>query len=270
MNNEVDVKVSSGRGKKTGVRILTGFLIVLTFLYLFVVFASPEMKVDQLNRAFNDTILPDKLDKAYPESGNPVLFDLYRDKIFLESRLELAKTLSIGLAADLADSILNIEIGGVNLHQTKIIKYKVSRIFKSIDKKAYLGLFSKPLKTNYNWDTFAKEPIVVKKAPRDTIEAAKQASVPDSVKTGPAYVTMLLDYDIQLCLYQDKGSVWAAFRRFIFTSGRQFRQAGEIIRGAVTFKIPDYKPVIKVYIPKDDLVIIYRALATDARVVIKI
>ena len=122
-----------------------------------------------------------------------------------------------------------------------------------------------------NSGTFVKEPIVVKKAPKDTIEAARQATVPDSIKTGPAYVALTLDYNIRLSLYQkNTGSVWALIYRFIFKSGRRFRQAGETIRGAVTFRVPDYRPEIRVYIPKDDLVTIYRALPADTRVVIKL
>jgi hypothetical protein len=270
MNNEMDITEKSKPKKKIGLKILIGVLIAFTILYLFAIFAAPVKKINQINRAFNDTITPDKLDKAYPNPENQDLFNLYKEKIFLVSRLEMAKTGSIGLAVNLKDSILNIEIGGINLRQTEISKYKVSRTFKAIDNKAFLGLFSKPFTAKYNWDTFDKEPIVVKKAPKDTIEAARQATVPDSVKTGPAYVTMFLDYNIQLSLYQEKGSIWALIYRFFFTSGRRFRRAGEAIWGALTFKIPEYKPEIRVYIPKDDLVTIYRALAVNTRVVIKI
>lgn len=271
MNNEVDIQKKSGSGRKIGVKILIGVFIVFTLLYLFASFAAPVKKVHQINRAFNDTITPDKLDKAYPDPENPDLFDLYKEKIFLESRLEMAKTGSIGLVVNLTDSVINIEIAGINLRDTTISKYKVSRIFNTISNKAFLGLFSRPFTTTRNSDTFDKEPIVVKKAPRDTIEAAKQASVPDSVKTGPAYVAMTLDHNIQLCLYQEnKRSLWALIYKFFFISGRRFRQAGETIRGAVTFKIPDYKPEIRVYLPKDDLVTIYRALSEDTRVVLKV
>lgn len=270
MNKDIDISNKSRPGKRIGFKIFFGFLMAFTLLYLFAVLTAPVKKINQINRAFNDTITPDKLDKAYPDPDHPDLFNLYKEKIFLESRLEMAKTGLIGLNVNLDDSVLNIEIGGINLHQTFISKYKVCKIFKSIDNKAYLGLFSKPFTTNYNWDTFDKEPIVVKKAPKDTIEAARQATVPDSVRTGPAYVTMNLDHNIQLCIYQEKGSIWALLYRFFFTSGMRFRRAGEIIRGAVTLKIPEYRPVIKIYVPKDDLVTIYRALATDAKVVIKL
>jgi hypothetical protein len=270
MNNVMDIPEKSGPKKKIILKILIGILTAVTLIYLFAIFAAPVKKINQINRAFNDTIRPDKLDKAYPNPDNPDLFSLYKEKVFLESRLEMARTGLIGLAVNLEDSILNIEINGITLRQTDISKYKVSRTFRAINNKAFLGLFSKPFTTKYNWDTFDKEPIVVKKAPKDTIEAARQATVPDSVKTGPAYVTMLLDYNIQLCLYQEKGSVWAHIYRFIFTSGRRFKRAGEVIWGAITFKIPEYKPEIRVYIPKDDLVTIYRALAVDTRVAIKI
>jgi hypothetical protein len=271
MNNDNGFSEKSGLLRKNAWWILTGVLIGFSVLYLFAGFAAPGRKISQINRAFNDTITPDLLDKAYPEPDNPDLFNLYEEKIFLESRLAMAKTGSIGLVVNLKDSILNIEIGGINLHSSEISKYRVSRTFRSIDNKAYLGLFSKPFKTVRNSGTFVKEPIVVKKAPKDTIEAARQATVPDSLKTGPAYVAMTLDYNIRLSLYQENsGSIWALICRFFFKSGRRFRQAGETIWGALTFKIPEFRPEIRVFIPKDDLVTIYRALPVDAHVVIKI
>lgn len=261
----------SGFLGKTGQGILIGVLIVISFLYLFVTFAAPVRKIKQINSAFNDTISPDVLDKAYPYPDYPDIFNLYTEKIFLESRLEMAKTGTIGLVVNLKDSILNIEIGGINLHSSEISKYKVNRIFRTIDNKAYLGLFSRPFTTARNSGTFVKEPIVVKKAPRDTIEAARQATVPDSIKTGPAYVALTLDYNIRLSLYQEStGSIREWLYRFIFKSGRRFRQAGETIWGAITFKVPEFRPEIRVFIPKDDLVPIYRALPVDNHVVIKL
>jgi hypothetical protein len=271
MNIENGFSERSGSLRKTSWLVLIGVLIVFSILYLFAGFAAPVKKIHQLNRAFNDTITPDLLDKAYPDPDNPDLFKLYKEKIFLESRLGMARTNSIGLVVNLKDSILNIEIDGINLRSCKISKYRVSRTLLSIDNKAYLGLFSKPFTTVRNLGTFVKEPIVVKKAPKDTIQAARQASVPDSVKTGPAYVAMTLDYNIRLSLYQENnGSVWALVYRFFFKSGRRFRQAGETLWGGLTFKIPEFRPEIRVFIPKDDLVTIYRALPVDNRVVIKI
>jgi hypothetical protein len=270
MNSDNSLSEKKGFPGKIGWWILTGIL-VFTILYLYASFASPVKKIKQINGAFNDTITSDLLDKTYPEPDNPVIFNLYREKIFLESRLTMAKTNSIGLVVNLQDSILDIEIGGIILHSTKISKYRISRTFRGIDNKAFIGLFSKPLTTVSNSGTFVKEPIVVKKAPKDTIEAARQATVPDSIKTGPAYVALTLDYNIRLSLYQkNTGSVWALIYRFVFKSGRRFRQAGETIRGAAIFRVPDYRPEIRVYIPKDDLVTIYRALPVDTRVVIKL
>ena len=271
MNGNNNISDKHGSSGKIACRILIGVLIVFTILYLFASFAAPVKKIKQINSAFNDTITPDLLDKTYPDPDNPDLFNLYKEKIFLESRLAMAKTGSIGLVVNLQDSILNIEIGGISLHSTEITRYRVGKTFTAISNKAFIGLFSRPLTTVRNTGTFVKEPIVVKKAPKDTIEAARQATVPDSLKTGPAYVAMTLDQNIRLSLYQENnGSLWALLYRFVFKSGRRFMQAGETVRGAVTFKIPDYRPEIRVYIPKDDLVTIYRALSDEARVIIKI
>ena len=271
MNIENGITEQTGSRRNIGFWIIFVALLVFTILYLYTSFAAPVRKIHQLNTAFNDSIRPDKLDKTYPDPENPALIDLYKEKVFLESRLAMAKTNTIGLVVDLQDSILDIEIGGIKLHSTEISKYRVSRTFSKIDNKAFIGLFSKPMTTIRNSATFVKEPIVVKKAPRDTIEAAKQATVPDSIKTGPAFVALTLDYNIRLSLYQEnKRSVWAMLYGFVFRSGMRFRQAGETVKGAVTFKTPDYIPEIRVFIPKKDLITIYRALPVDTRVIIKI
>jgi hypothetical protein len=271
MNIENNIAEKPVNQRRTGYWIIISVLAILTVLYLFSSLSAPVKKIHQLNAAFNDSIRPDLLDKTYPVPENPALFELYRQKAFLESRLAMAKNNTIGLVVDLQDSILDIEIGGIKLHSTQISKYRVSRTFGKIDHKAFIGLFSKPLKTVHNSGTFVKEPIVVKKAPKDTIEAAQQATVPDSIKTGPAFVALTLDYNIRLSLYQEnKKSVWTMLYGFIFRSGMRFRRAGEAVQGAVTFRIPDYRPEIRVFVPKKDLITIYRALPADTRVVIKL
>ena len=88
MNKDIDISDKSGRGKRTGFKILAGVLMAFTLLYLFVILAAPVKKINQINRAFNDTITPDKLDKAYPDPDNPDLFILYKEKIFLESSMQ--------------------------------------------------------------------------------------------------------------------------------------------------------------------------------------
>jgi hypothetical protein len=271
MNVENNILKKPGHQRRTGFWIIISVLIVFTILYLFAALAAPVKKIHQLNVAFNDSIRPDQLDKAYPLPDNPDLFKLYREKIWLESKLAMAKTNTIGLVVDLQDSTLGIEINGIRLHNTQISKYIVSRTFGRIDNKTFIGLFSKPMTTVSNSGTFVKEPIVVKKAPKDTIEAAKQATTPDSIKTGPAFVAFTLDYNIRLSLYQEnKRSVWTMLYGFIFRSGMRFRQAGITVRDAGTFRIPDYRPEIRVFVPKKDLITIYRALPVDTRVIIKI
>jgi hypothetical protein len=271
MNIENEIIEKPGIKRKTGYWIIISILLVLAILYLIAGFTAPVRKVHLINAAFNDSIRPDLLDKTYPFPENPALFDLYKEKIFFESRLAMARTNTIGLVVDLQDSILDIEIGGIKLHSTKISKYRVSRTLTGIDNKAFIGLFSKPFTTVRNSGTFVKEPIVVKKAPKDTIEAAKQATAPDSIRTGPAYVALTLDYNIRLSLYQEnKRSAWTMIYGFVFRSGSRFRQAGETFWCALTLRKPAYRPEIRVFIPKKDLITIYRALPVDTRVVIKI
>jgi hypothetical protein len=265
------LKVLTAFIKRNARQILIGFIAILGIVYIILTFAAPKKKINQINREFPDSLQAIQYNREYSYSEDPDLFELYKEKVFLLSRLNMAGSDSIGLVVNLRDSILNLEIHGLNIHTARIGKIKISRIFGALDRPAYLAFLSLPYTAIQDRATIKKEPIVVKRAPKDTIEAAKSAIVPDSLRFGPAYVTLILNHDIRLGIYQERtGLFMEPLRKFIFISCIRLGQSGINLWQMIRFRIPDYKPEIRIYISKEDLITIYRALPYNSKVVIRI
>jgi len=66
------------------------------------------------------------------------------EKAFLNARLAMSVTDSIGLTLNLKDSLVQLEMKGVVLRQVKADKIELPRFFKAIKAPAYAIHFSKP------------------------------------------------------------------------------------------------------------------------------
>ncbi len=249
--------------------IIVVFLIIILF-YLGFSFFAPGKKLNQLNSAGAELRqeIPEADSRLYEHSE---FFSLNKNKAFRDSRLIMSKSDSIGLVVNLPDSTVSVEIKGIILHSASIKKYRAGRFFAALEGRTYINLFSSPLKIKLHEATIAKEPVIIKKAPRDTIEAAKSLVLPDTLQKKPAYIVFTLNNGFRLFIEQDKtGSFKAVKTKILFRSGNQLKQAGENFLYMLRFKIPPYNPVIRIHIARDDAVAIYRALPENALVTIKI
>jgi hypothetical protein len=195
---------------------------------------------------------------------------LQKEVNFLQSRLKMANSDSICLTIDLHDSLLMLELEGVPIHQAKIYEIKTSPVFSKIFRTALVGMFSDPFRVDSTRSTIIKEPIIVKKAPADTIEAASQAPLRDTVPPPPAIYHLCLHKDLIVMVTQTditdkKNDVYRSFIR----KTRQQRVAG-ILRDLIRFRVPDYTPWILIYIPQDDAITTYRAIPYHALVTVRI
>jgi hypothetical protein len=253
----------------TGNIIIVVFLIIILF-YLGFSLVAPIRKLNQLNGAGTDPQqeIPAAYSRLYE---HPEFFSMNKNKAFRESRLIMSESDSIGLAVNLPDSTISVEIKGIILHAAKIESYKVGRLFRALENQTYLNLFSSPLRIELHNATIAKEPVIIKKAPKDTIEAAKALVLPDTMQKKPAFIVFTLNNGFRLFIEQEKtGSFKAAKKRILFRAGNQLKQAGENFLYMLRFQIPPYNPVIRIHIARDDAVAIYRALPENALVTIKI
>ncbi|HNS18203.1 MAG TPA: hypothetical protein PKI34_10325, partial [Bacteroidales bacterium] len=227
---------------------------------------TPRQEVKKINELYADTSLnaPDRL------LARDAIFDLRREESFLQSRLTMAKNDSICLTLDMHDSLLVLELQGVVIHQAKVHQVKMSPIFSRIHRSAFFRLFGEPFKVDSCRSTIIKEPIIVQKAPADTIEAARQETVRDTTPPPPATFHLYLNKDIELIVMQtgEADQKNEVFKHFIKTNRNRYASLflGDLFR----FQVPDYRPWIRIYVGQDDAITIYRAIPYHSLVTIRI
>lgn len=189
-------------------------------------------------------------------------FSLYREKAWLETRFQIARTDSISLSVNLKDSLLQLELKGVVLKTTKIMDFEADQFFYQLSPGAYHHLFSTQTQAGSDFSTIEKEPITIKKAPKDSTEVAAPANTePDSLKREAVHWMMTMDNDVLLKIEginpeQQKGK-WAGHWFWFWQDLRKIKQD---LNQTIRFKTPEYQPEIRLTISDTDAKAIYRAL----------
>ena len=231
--------------------------------YLAVTVSSPIRKANELNRiATSDSVFMKKSKAIAKYSG---LLPLVKEKAYKEAELILSQQDSIGLIINFKNSTASLMLKGVEIQSSKIVDYKRDKIFDAIDAPAFRKLFSRPLHNTHDFSTFVKEPIVIKKAPKDTIEAMKMATLPVLLPIEPAYVSYDLDRGIKLIMIQDSirtDEEKILEKRFKSDLHKQFY--GDILSGFSDLRKPKYTPTIILKLSGKDVRSIYRALPVKA------
>lgn len=223
---------------------------------------SVHEKTDLLNQ------LADSIDYKNPllaidAKNNPKGAELVKEKAFIESQLKLSAHDSIGLVIHVPDSLIELQIKGVTIFRSKISKMEISNALYALSLPAYYKLFAVPLTIREQISSVVKEPIIVKKAPKDTIEAAQAEIIPDSIIHQSADLKFLVDGDILLQItHPEKEN-----NKFLL---KMVNQTIYFLRFALKFEKPNYQPTIKLTIPNEDIIVIYRALPWNAHFAVKL
>lgn len=198
----------------------------------------------------------------------PELFPEIKKIAFADAQIETAKSDSIWLLINLADKSASLRVKGVEMHKSDIVKMKVDPFFYGLDPVTYRKLFSEALIVRSDSSTVIKNPIVVKKAPKDTIEAMAQLKVPDSLTYGPAFITFNLDYGIKLVMKQTE-KVDSADVEYGNIFEKNYRRE-KIINNLKRLykKDVEYVPEIILELPKKEIHSIYRAIPVNAEIVL--
>lgn len=245
-----------GKNFKLTLRII---LIVLGAYYLFLAVAAPVKKLKSATG-----VLETEETVIIPDTGNSYLL---REKLFLESRIELAGYDSAGISIDLISSMARLELKGVSLQSFDIKGIKYGNFFRTLDNTeySYLLMGSSPaVKQRAN---FKKEPVRIIDAPRDTTNLLPDFIPADTANFRPSHATLQLENGITVILIDDKASF---IKRAAWDIGEKSAGAASIIKYMTRFRIPDYNPVIKLYLSGNDIRTIYRAIPEMGRIAIRI
>ena len=242
----------------------------ILFIYILLSLLSPSFTISRLKEACLSENEGEERARGR-ELFDPELTELIRREAFLNSRIVLAETDSMGLCLNLKDSLITLEMEGVVLHRARIRDIHADPFFNSLNGQLYHCLFSVTLTVQSEHSTIIKEPVIVRKAPRDTAEAAKFFFQPDTVFRGPQSVQIELSHEILLILEECRvgenglsctGRLANRIRSALHRSSRNFC-------AMIRFRIPAYSPEIRISLPAKDIVSLYRALPEQAGIAVR-
>ena len=248
--------------------IIAGSVLALFVVYYLV------MSVSAVNRTVND------FDNAYfasleQKEGDtinlcaiPGYIDMIRDKAFLSSQVKMAESDSIGLLINVRDSVIQLLIKGLPVRTVAIDDYDVSPFFHRANQEAIYSMLSMPLNITGMQATFQKDPVSVKIAPKDTSEVVVSEK-PDTTDFEAVFFTLNTDRNIRFFFEQQEDTVSTDRRaRFVFDLKDRTRMASATVKSVVRLKTPPYVPYIKIWIPKAEAKIIYRAIPREGMIVL--
>jgi hypothetical protein len=236
-------------------------------LFLVATTAAPLRKMSELNKiATSDSVFMNKY-KAIAKY--PRLFPLVKEKAQKQAQVTLAEEDSIGLVINLKENRASLMLKGVEIHSSSIINFKKDRVFDGIKSPAYRKLFTYPIHNISEYSSVIKEPIVYKKAPKDTIEYMKMFKLPAAPPPVPAYVNFKMEYGFRLILVQNEWVTDADKELELkYKSDLHHLYINNNFKAALNLKEATYIPSIIVIMDRNEVQTIYRAIPKKADIVL--
>jgi hypothetical protein len=253
MNNYPDNKP---RKYKTFSSILLILTLSIIAYFIFLMFYFPVRQLSVFNNDYADSLLFKGEEKEIIRDDS--IASLKIKEAFLQSRITMAKSDSISFSVDLIDSLLFLEVKGVVVLEAKIQKIAKSRFFSRVDNEPLIKYLSQPFIVSDKSATIEKEPIVFKKAPKDTIEAARQVFKPDTMAN--EIICINIEFDKNLILEISQSEEKPEFKNLNYLIKKRSWNFVQVAKKSFSFKEPYYTPKIIIELPKKDVKSIYRAL----------
>ena len=245
------------------------FIIIaaIIIIYSVIVAIAPVRKLNELKKeTFLDSVY---ISQNLAVKNQAQLFQLAKEKAFLEAQLGMVNSDSIGLIINLKDSLVSMSLKGVIIHSSKVENFKQDPFFKEINPLVYTKLFAKPLIIQSEYSSIVKEPIVIRKAPKDTIEALENAYKPDTLIQNATYFNIDLNHDIKLIFIQKE---WLSKEdkeiERKYKSDLLRVRLQNIASSFLHLKKASYMPTLIIELDDKDIRSIYRAIPFHSQVVI--
>ncbi|MBL8027717.1 MAG: hypothetical protein JNL74_14945 [Fibrobacteres bacterium] len=201
-------------------------------------------------------------DKQSVKAHGDLYYPLKADKAFLSAQLAIAAGDSIGLILDLRDSLVKMAVKGVVIHECSLSAYTVLSGYSGMVKDEFTRLLSgKPFKLKKESATIVKLPIKIKKAPKDTIEAqAKSSDAPGPLEKNDVKILYEFADGISLEIVQNEPFTFDdLYSRVAYGMRLRISSLKDKIKYLYGNE-DEIKPlVIRIHIPQNDAIAIYRA-----------
>lgn len=248
------------------------FFAIIFFTFIFILTA--------VYTVFTVMSVRERMKIAVFSSGNEInvdnsMIDLLKEKAWIESRLKMSTSDSVGLSIDLEKHLIQLELKGVVVLSSRIRDYSTSGFFKKMDGNVYFSMFGSPLSIVKLESSIEKNPFKTIKAPANAeeLEATTSTTKKDSISKENVYWTVILDKNIELNIQgidsvADSNSKYKLGKDFEFH--RNLRNISQSIVSILKFSKPVYTPEILISIPENEAKAILRAIPRKSLVTIKI
>lgn len=243
--------------------------IVFAFMLYYTVMSliSTSRKISEINDGYSfKQIEKTSIDEKFFTDSTFV--EIQKEKAFIQSKVNMAETDSIGLTLNLRDSLASLEINGVVVHKTRISFMRICKAFNKANSYAVASMLSSPLTIVKDTATIKKLPISVKMAPKDTSEF-KPDAIPDTSSYEPINYILEMSNGIRIFVYQQERDKFEDVKnQILFDITDRYKNALSALRKMADFEVPEYRLYIKIRVPKDDAKIIYRAIPRKGQVTV--
>jgi hypothetical protein len=199
---------------------------------------------------------------TYPE-------ELLNRKTSLDARLKMAEDDSIGLRISLKENMVYLEIQGIVLHRSPIIRHSSSYFFRHLNAAEKYILFHKPLRIQDEESTIPKDRFIIKMAPKDSTEV-EDVILPDTIHTVPVMYRFNLNHGIRVQvtgqLADSIPQFWPRFR-FDFEDRTRFIKA--LVQSIFNGTEVPYRPTLRIVINSREAESIYRAIPRKSLVILE-
>ena len=185
---------------------------------------------------------------------------------YKQALLKASKEDSIYLVISIPDSLVSIYIKGVNIFSTKVSKYDESAFLSGLNAPIYQKQFGDLQKAQLLKSTIIKEPIKVKMAPKNALEAATMASIPDSLSFEPAFISYELQNGTIVNLMAEDEYFLSVKIRFL----NIIKGISSLANGSGHFRIEEFNPSVSIRVDNVDLSSIYRALPNEPYLIVRL
>ncbi len=190
----------------------------------------------------------------------------------LMNQIQMAKSDSIGLYIDLVDSIVALQIKGVNVRECKIQRFEISPAIKHLKAKGTLiNWLETPFTLEQEYATLPKAPIKIVTAPKDTIEANERKTEPPVIEKSDVQIKLLFSRSLVVEIKQlEAPSAVGHLRNFYHTVQTKVALLREML--AAYLKLQPYQVALRIELDlsQADSKAIYRALPQHAALALRL
>jgi hypothetical protein len=211
------------------------------------------------------------LDKTQKEEvGNIIKLEKERD--FENNRLSLANQDSIYLVINVPERSIAIEIKGVQVHTASILRTEADQKIALISHEHLSPWLSEPFVLKKYLATIPKIPIVIKEAPKDTIEAQKLSSKPLPPDSTIVLTSLYFDRNLVIEINQDGEPVEREFTTVADYKAKRNEYLPETTTMAKLLNpgATDQPLTIRLIVSAVDARSIYRAIPSHTSLVLKL